>query len=173
MNLLYEKGFIQHDTLQWGASDGSLSLCGEIACLGNIRIKVKKHFSPSVSASGEDVVETVDYAYTAIVSGYGNIFRYDANHGREGHPDKHHRHDFDWRTGAELPESPIWIGADNWPTLAKFIDEVHQWYDTHRDELPEPDTTATALDPTEDGYMRDFSPVDLRRGIERALADAP
>jgi hypothetical protein len=54
----------------------------------------------------------VDYAYTASVSGYGNIFRYDANHGREGHPDNHHRHDFDWRTGDEVADSPQWKGVD-------------------------------------------------------------
>lgn len=173
MSTLYDKGFIQRDTLQWGASDGCLCLCGEIACLGNIRIKVRKQYKPSISPAGEDVVETVDYAYTASVSGYGNIFRYDANHGREGHPDNHHRHDFDWRTGDEVADSPRWIGFAKWPTLAEFIDEVHAWYDRHRDKLPEPNAVAIPLEPTEDGYMRDFIPVNLSHGIDRALANTP
>jgi len=64
--------------------------------------------------------------------------RYDNWHPHGGHPDEHHKHDFDWRTGQE-PYSPRWIGVAGWPTLSEFIEEVMGWYYRNITGLPHPD----------------------------------
>ena len=80
------------------------------------------------------------YAYNASVRGHGNFLRHDNAHAYPGHPDQHHRQEFDWHTGEELRGFPLWVGTEGgWPTLGDFIEEVCEWYWEHRNELPEPD----------------------------------
>jgi len=70
------------------------------------------------------------YKYHAGMSGSTNrsIFRHDNAHvyAREGHLDAFHRHRFDDVTGNEIAP-PVWIGRDNWPTLAEAVDELYEW----------------------------------------------
>ena len=136
MSQLYAHGFIQRDTLQWETTPPAMRLCGEIACLGNIVIGVQKILLVLDGQGDDALVQTVYYAYNASVRGYGNIFRYDNNEHYSEHPDAHHRHDFNWRTGAQRNNSPRWTGE--WPTLGEFIEKVADWYQVNRDELPEP-----------------------------------
>lgn len=160
MRMLYAEGFVQDDTLRWGAAEGELHLAGEIACLGNIKIQVVKHLGP-VPEIAEDEVQTVDYRYTAVVSGFGRIMQIDANHSRDGHEDNHHRHEFDWKTDKEVPGSPFWVGRLKWQTLAEFIRDVAKWYWENRVHLPHPDKTPEPEPPVEVRGVPGFTVVDL------------
>lgn len=128
-------GFVGNDTLAFDfGSSGTLSMKGEIACLGRIVIRVEKNLV--LEGEGSDpLVRTVDYAYNAWIRGRHNILRYDNLHRYEGHGDEHHKHEYDWTTGEQLVGSPSWVGVDNWPTLGQFIEEVQEWYWVHRNQL--------------------------------------
>jgi hypothetical protein len=118
-------------------------LQGGIACLGNLVLTVNK-FLEILSSLADDnpLVETRYYRYNLSVRSHDNVFRYDNDHPDwlyPGHRDPHHKHLFDWRVGNELrPDSPKWIGADNWPHLSGVIDEAQQWYYANMHLLPEP-----------------------------------
>ncbi|HEY8205977.1 MAG TPA: hypothetical protein VIG99_00755 [Myxococcaceae bacterium] len=143
MEHFYAAGFVCADSLTWEADASGVKLAGEIGCKGNIVIHVFKLIALiEPSAHPEDVnvlVQTFRYAYNASVRGHGNFLRHDNAHSYPGHPDQHHRHEFDWRTGEELPGLPHWVGTEGWPTLGDFIQEISDWYWQHRDELPEPE----------------------------------
>lgn len=139
MEAAYQRGFVQKDNLGWEAFSGGFWLRGAIVCLGQITITVEKTLVVVNEATTE--VVTRRYAYAASVRHHGQIFRHDyAEH--HGHPDPHHRHDFDWRTDVEAPGSPTWVGRGGWPTLGQFIEMVEAWYHEHRSELPQPDAVA-------------------------------
>ena len=143
MEHFYSSGFVCSDTLTWEAVPGALRLFGEIGCKGNIVISVEKLIA-LVDPDGdpEDLnvgVQTVRYAYNALIRSHENLLRHDNAHPHPGHPDNHHWHEFDWKTGEELAGFPKWCGVDGWPTLGDFIQQVEAWYWQHRDELPEPD----------------------------------
>lgn len=159
MDKLYAEGFVQDDTLQWGAAEGELHLAGEIACLGDIKIQVAKCLG-RVPESADDAVQTVDYRYTAVVSGYGRIMQIDANHPREGHEDKHHRHEFDWKTDNEVSGSPFWVGRLKWQTLAEFIRDVAEWYWQNREQLPHPDKVPVPEPPVDVRVVPGFVAYD-------------
>lgn len=137
MGQLYREEFVQGDTLMWSPVYQGFQLTGEIACRGNIVIRVDKTLAILDPGESNPRVQTEYYAYNASVKGHGTIRRYDNEHAHPGHPDAHHRHDGDWRTGQEA--TPVHVGEQGWPTLSEFIREIAQWYDEHRDELPDPD----------------------------------
>lgn len=135
--------FVGEDTMAFEFEvAGFLTITGEISCLGNIVVRVEKNLAITEDGTPDPLVHTVDYAYNASVRGHGNILRHDNLHSYPGHNDAHHRHEFDWRTGDDLPGSPSWVGADGWPTLSEFLEDVQQWYWQHRHELPEPEKCA-------------------------------
>lgn len=84
-------------------------------------------------------VQTYQYRYNAFVRSQHNILRYDNTHTYPGHADPHHKHTYDPDTGARLPDSPHWIGQDDWPTLGEVIEEVERWYWEHRAKLDNPE----------------------------------
>lgn len=135
------QGFVQEDGLSTDLlSGGSVIIKGLIVCKGEILINVYKHLiQVSEGVENDPQVQTRHYAYNAFVAEKGNILRHDNSHEREGHSDWHHYHEFDWETGEETANSPIWCGEENWPTLSDFIDKVEGWYHAHRDLLPNPD----------------------------------
>lgn len=143
MEALRRRGFVQDDTLTFITLPGQVRLVGEIACLGNIVIVVKKYLVCDGHEEHDDnEVQTVTYSYTALVRGHNTFLRCDNAHPHEGHADEHHKHRCDWMAQGEeveLQGSPEWLGRDRWPSLAAFINEVHDWYDEHREELPDPD----------------------------------
>lgn len=139
MEQMRRRGFVGYDTLEFVAFPGVLLLDGKIACLGGIVVTVWKRIV-IVDGGSDPLVQTERYAYNASVRGWETFLRVDNAHAHGGHADEHHRHVQDWRTGADLPGSPQWVGAGGWPTLGDFVErEVWPWYDEHRDELPEPD----------------------------------
>lgn len=142
MEQFYSTGFVCVDTLAWEAVAGDLKLKGEIGCKGNIVIDVFKLFT--VGPEDENpFIQTYRYAYNASMRGYNTFLRHDNAHPFPGHPDQHHRHEFDWRTGEETPGSPRWVGVAGWPTLGQFIQEIADWYWKHRESLPAPDGVPT------------------------------
>lgn len=118
-----KRGFAGADSLTIDQVPGSLIMQGEISCLGGIVITVWKRLELRDEDPVNPMVVTVSYAYNARVVGHGDIVR-DDNADHHNHPDRHHRHVFDWSTGEELSGSPRWVGADGWRTLGQFIDEI-------------------------------------------------
>lgn len=144
MEQLRSSGFVGADTLgfDWISSAG-LFIQGEIACKGRVVVSVEK-FLVKVSGDGSaSMVQTEMYSYNAFGRGGHNILRYDNQHPEllySGHPDEHHRHDFDWRTGNELEGSPVWIGAGGWPTLRDAIATVRDWHGRNYSDLHDPES---------------------------------
>ena len=149
MARLRASGFIHQDNLTWCAVSGGFRLYGYLACPGNITIKVAKTLVVVDHDKEELFVRTVSYAYNAAVHGFNTFLRYDNAHPIAGSSDRHHRHSVNWRTGAEGPGSPHWVGEDGWPTLGTFIREVRNWYWDNWTDLErefDPATLAPLLD---------------------------
>ena len=136
---LRRAGIVADDTLEYVAEPETIRIEGNIACLGGIVVAVRKVLDVWDDEYGDAWARTIQYAYNASVRGHGNITRVDNAHVHPGHPDAHHRHVFDWRTGVEANDSPLWIGPQGWPTLGVFIFSVNAWYWANRDALPDPD----------------------------------
>lgn len=127
-------GFVDFDDLELvplGA--GSIKLEGQIRCEGGLVCTVEKLLTIVDATDAENpLVQTVRFAYNVSIAGRHNLFRYDNVHGYPGHADASHRHSFDRRTGEA--EEVTWIGGE-WPTLGEVLEEMRQWYWTHRGEL--------------------------------------
>jgi hypothetical protein len=146
--------FVHRHTLRYEARRGFIVIVGQIACSGEIVLTIEKALEV-LDADADDVldggatdalVRTYVYSYNASIRGHQSFLRYDNTHSYTGHDDEHHKHELDWRTGAELPGSPSWVGRDRWPLLSEFIESVARWYWDHRDELPNPDGVAAIDD---------------------------
>jgi hypothetical protein len=137
MEQFHREGFVESDTLEIASvGDGIFQMEGQIACLGGLLCTVEKWLETvDVSDLGNPRVQTFSYSYNVSVAGMGNLFRYD-NADHHGHPDQHHRHAYDWRTGTQPVDSPRWIGAAGWPTLGDVLREMSDWYWEHEGELP-------------------------------------
>lgn len=139
MDAFRSSSFVGEDSMELRFLEaGLLTIQGEISCLGNIVIRVGKTLAILDDGEPDPPVQTILYAYNASVRGRNSFLRHDNAHAYPGHFDEHHRHDFDWKTGENLPGSPSWVGADGWPTMSEFIEEVRDWYWKHKDELPSP-----------------------------------
>lgn len=132
-------GFVGADKLEIEIAPHEVTMEGEIACLGNIVVNVLKTLEVLEGEGPDATVQTVAYAYNVSIRNRFNIFRYDNLHLTKGHPDPHHKDVYDWRTGEQLPESPKWVGAEHWPTLADVIREAQRWHGDHYAELDNPD----------------------------------
>jgi hypothetical protein len=140
--------FVHEDTTDFEpAPEGEydvpgILLMGEIGCRGRIVIAVRKFLEILERRSRDAIVETRFYRYNVSVRGVGNIFRYDNGHPGflyPGHYDSHHKHVWDFQTGEELPHSPMWIDAHQWPLLNRVIDEAAAWRRNNLSILPDPD----------------------------------
>lgn len=143
MEQLRSSGFVGADTLRfdWISSVG-LFIQGEIACKGLIVVDVEKFLLKVGGEGSESVVQTEMYSYNAFIRGGHNILRYDNQHPEtlhQGHPDEHHRHDFDVVTGDELTNIPVWVGAEAWPTLGEAIAVVRDWHGSNYSTLQNPE----------------------------------
>ena len=137
------KDFIGDETLEFIPMGRSHNLIGEIGCRGNIVIKVDKLIDVIRGSGVNALVQTRWYAYNVFVRNRFNLFRYDNQDGdflRSGHKDAHHKHIFVWGTREELPDSPIWVGEDSWPTLGEVIQEAEDLYWSNQDKLEYPDS---------------------------------
>ncbi len=135
--------FVGNDTLEFRPSNCCFLLDGEIGCLGGLVIRVEKLIRIVSQDPQEPLVQTEWYAYNASLRNNHNIFRYDNQdedfNFRLGHADPHHKHTFDWCTGNELSESPLWVGAEKWPTLGDVLHELEDWYWKHKELLSNPE----------------------------------
>jgi hypothetical protein len=133
----FDSGFLLDQTLEWSALPGEIELSGQLLCLGGIVIGVRKVLEVVEDHETDPLVQTVEYAYNAHLSGHGNFLRCDNSHAHPGHETDNHRHEWDYRTEEDLPGSPRCTGID-WPLLSEFIADVETWYWSHAEELPEP-----------------------------------
>lgn len=145
----FRRDFVGADTLGIVPLGHVLILSGEIGCKGGIVVRVEKELEYVDAPDGEmPSVQTVMYCYNVSVQGVGNVFRYDNQHPeylRPGHSDPHHKHLFNWKTNDELSDSPVWIGAANWPTLGQVIHEVVDWHAQNYSDLDNPDGYPASL----------------------------
>lgn len=138
MDQMRTKGFVGEDTLELEDIGADLLvMSGEIACLGGIVVRVEKYLEVLEGEGDDALVRTVEYKYNAFVRGHNNLLRYDNSHSFPGHADPHHKHEYDWRTGRQLPGFPAWVGEDHWPTLGAVLEELELWYWGNREVLPE------------------------------------
>jgi hypothetical protein len=128
-----DEGFVTEDglTFQFTKPD-TLLLKGRVRCRNGLFIDVEKFLE--VRRRGDRTeVRTGTYSYHAGVEGSAarSIFRYDNAHTyvREGHPDTHHKHTFDYSTWTEKTP-PEWIGEERWPHLSDVLEELRQWWET-------------------------------------------
>ena len=138
MQMVRGGGVIHHDTLKFKALPSTITLTGEIACLGNIIVQVNKMLV-IVEPAEDPEVQTITYAYNAWVRNHKTFLRYDNSHPHKGHADRHHKHILDWRTGRGRVE---WVGVAAWPTLTDVLHEVESWYWANREDLPDRDKVA-------------------------------
>lgn len=126
MGHLRDEGFVSSDTLSIDPYGDDLLMQGEIGCLGEIVIKVRK----LLTFVGSDLIQTTHYVYNVRVLGMGNVFRYDNSHVHAEHLDAHHKDVFRFPTEERLASE--WIGVDRWPTLGEVIRETQQWHAANR-----------------------------------------
>jgi hypothetical protein len=139
MEGLRASGFVDGDTLVIEVGPHTITMEGEIACLGGIVINVLKTLEVLRGEGQDAMVQTVTYSYNVSIRRQFNIFRYDNLHPTKGHPDPHHKNLYDWQTGEQLPESPKWVGIEQWPSLTDVILEAQQWHGDHYDKLDAPE----------------------------------
>lgn len=110
MAQFYREGFVESDTLEIAsAGKGLFHMEGEIRCLGGLVCTVDKWLETVDATDPENPgIRTFRYSYNVSVAGMHSVFRHD-NADHHGHDDAHHRHEFDWRTGAAAAGSPRWI----------------------------------------------------------------
>jgi hypothetical protein len=138
LNQFKSTGLVGDDTLDLYAFGGDLLMQGEIACIGMIVVGVWKILEYTSPQGAPAEVQTLAYSYNVSIRGMGNLFRYDNQHAdwlHYGHRDEHHKHVFNFETGDELADSPLWIGADRWPTLGQVLEEIRDWYGHNRERL--------------------------------------
>lgn len=104
-----------------------LRIEGRLRCRGIIFVDVRK----VLVFNERNQVRCIHYKYRAGLVGdtARPILRYDNSHTyqREGQPDAFHKHRYDPYTWEEI-RPPLWVGYDNWPTLAEVLDELYEWW---------------------------------------------
>lgn len=134
----YRQDFIEHETIHFDPYPDGYLISGQIFALDGIVITVEKFLEILGGSDDNAIVQTRWYSYNASLQGRFNILRYDnqdEDYLRPGHLDEHHKHVFDWKTGAEVQGSPFWVGHDGWPTLGDVINELQGWYYDNLSEL--------------------------------------
>lgn len=117
-------GFVVYDSVTFGEPQGgSITIQGQIQCLGGINIDVDKKLQIVGGTDGDTRVTKSDYSYNVSVSGRGNRFRYDGPHDHRPH---HHLHRFD-QDGRETAVLEI-RNENEVPTLGDVIAEAHDYY---------------------------------------------
>lgn len=126
--------FVEHDTLRFEViSPSRILLSGQISCHGDLVF----HVDSTLEINEKRQVRGLRDSYQAQFASppLRQIFRYDNSHVYvdEGHEDAFHKHQFSYRTWKEI-RPPIWIGRQDWPNLAKVIDELYEWWIEYRDD---------------------------------------
>ena len=133
-------GFIEANTLNTKPAHKSLSVKGELPCLGGIVILVNEFWGISEDDISSPFIVIKDYTYNVSLRGHGEIFRYDNVHPHSCHNDSHHKHEFDvWgKINSSMPDielktcicrkCPKWIGECCYPNLNEILQEAFCWY---------------------------------------------
>lgn len=118
--------FIVLENLLLHQDESEIRIRGALHCLSDIRIEIDMTLDVELR-NGRPFVRTAKYKYHALYSSARrNLLRYDNVHPHRGHPDEHHKHLYDLPKGhpRESEGRVIHVGADGWPTLSEFLDEV-------------------------------------------------
>ena len=81
----------------------------------------------------EPRVKTTGYSYSAILSGYGSVFRYGSPH--PDHNQFHHVHRYRPLEGDVHGAVSAIDPPDEWPTLGEVMRELSEWYDAHVERI--------------------------------------
>lgn len=137
MERFRSEGFVGDDSLSLDHGPHAVRLSGEIACRGEIVITVDKTLR-IVDGSGANArVLGVLYSYNVHLRSGTNVLRYDNVHTHPGQADPYHKHVYD--VAGDPEGRAVWVGYENWPTLGDVIEEARTWYETHPEEIENPD----------------------------------
>ena len=129
MEHLRRGGFVVSDDLRFEFLNDWVVLEGTIICQGGIYIDVFKRLAILDGAGANAIVQTVEYSYNAVISGKGNIFRYNSPH--PTHNEFHHVHRFDVLNGDKRGT----VERAIWPLLSEVIEEAMRFYHDHYQQL--------------------------------------
>jgi hypothetical protein len=128
-----DQGFVVADDLEFQHVGASLiMLRGRIDCTHGLYIEVTKALRIVSGTGAEAMVQTISYSYNAVLSGIGNVFRYDSPH--EDHNRDHHVHRYDVFAG-DARGATTFHGEDGWPTLGEAIEKLRCWVSDHAEQL--------------------------------------
>lgn len=136
-----DTGFVTDSTVAFVPLGRNLAfLAGEIGCCGKLVLTVFKRlgYVDEDPEHHNPLIQCRHYAYNLHLEGGGNIFRYDNQHVHGSHPDEHHCHHFAWPSFEELPNSPVWVGADGWPHIGTILEDARRWHENHNTVLQYP-----------------------------------
>jgi len=130
-----EDGFIVSDDISFlRVSDDLIVVEGAIHCLGQIRLFVRKHLRLTKAKDVNSPVQTVEYNYHAVLSGRGNILRYESPD--DAHRPHHHVHRYDLFATPRTETVEELYDEEERPTLGQVIKELRAWYYAHLESLP-------------------------------------
>jgi hypothetical protein len=126
----YSPHFVVEDRLTPILTPAAVIWEGVLYCADGLEIQVTKVQDLRRRGDGRPEVQTRAYAYHVLQrlpTGERNLFRYDNAHAYEGHPDAHHRHEYDADGSARVEHLTArgWRDGD-WPTLGDVLDELHE-----------------------------------------------
>ena len=127
-------GFVLAEELLFSdLGDGQFLMDGYITCEGGLRIDVSKRLTIVDWVGDEPRVKTTGYSYSAILSGYGSVFRYDSPH--PDHNQFHHVHRYRILEGDVHGDTSAIEPSDEWPTLGEVMRELSDWYYAHVEQI--------------------------------------
>ncbi len=136
------EGFVLREESSFSdLGDGQFLMEGYITCEGGLRIDVSKRLTIVDWVGEEARVKTTGYSYSAILRGYGSVFRYDSPH--PDHNQFHHVHRYRILEGDVHGAVSAIEPPDEWPTLGEVMRELSEWYYAHVEQLR---TLPTALE---------------------------
>lgn len=132
----YSPHFILEDGLIPDVTAEAVVWRGVLRCAAGVEIHVFKVQELSTRRDGRLMVRTMLYEYHVLqrrTEGERNLFRYDNAHQHPGHPDGHHRHDYDDEGAVKTRHLTDcgWMPGD-WPTLGDVIEEAYDLWQGFR-----------------------------------------
>ena len=119
LRVLHDHPFvIDHDLEIPLPSPEAGEISGDVFCHDGVILDVTKHFEIRTVGTRKEA-RTDRYAYHARYEKGGDILRYDnADHYQDGHPTRHHKHDY------QSGRDEVTHVGKNWPHLSEVLDEV-------------------------------------------------
>ena len=125
----YSPHFVIDDLLAPVLTPNAVIWDGALRCADGFEIQVYKVQELRRRGDGRPEVRTTAYSYHVLQRGQDgerNVLRYDNAHAYDGHPDAHHRHDYEEGGTSHVQHlsEREWPDGD-WPTLGDVLDELH------------------------------------------------